>query len=380
MPDIDTLAPPYAPHPAATFPLKTSTASREGAELSRLIGRGCHAALPSLEADAVLRVQLGDAAEADWSSALSLRGSFGTIEIAEGARLLRALSGIDVEQERGADAGRWSWLQSAILGRLSDTPLHCVGMIDFAPADTASDTVTVALSLRTGTHAIQTFARGDAASLLEFMRSSAWQREQQPIAELLNLQFEAAVTVARHTLPAAALRGIAAGDIIVPDSPAFTCGGEGAFRLGALHARVRYDAPGLLTVIALEEKVDSMDVNEYDQADDSVLMALSGEDEPEDGAVPPLADAAAGYGAEAPVAADAAGLDAVPVTIEFELGKVRMPLGELRQLGAGAVLPFEGGSPASVAIVSSGCTLGRGEIVDVNGQLGIRITQWSKTR
>jgi type III secretion protein Q len=297
--------------------------------------------------------------------------------------LLRALCGIDVEQERGADAGRWNWLQSAILGRLSDTPLHCVALIDLAAAETSSgDMVTAALSLRTGTHAIQTFVRGDAASLLEFMRSTAWQREQQPIAELLNLQFEAAVTLARHTLPAAALRGIAAGDIIVPDSPAFTCGGEGAFRLGALHARVRYDAPGLLTVIALEEKVDPMDVNEYDQADDSVLMALSGEDEAEGGATPVAADAvmAAGYGQEASDLAGLGSLDTVPVTIEFELGKVRMPLGELRQLGAGAVLPFEGGSPASVAIVSSGCTLGRGEIVDVNGQLGIRITQWSKTR
>jgi type III secretion protein Q len=380
MPEIDTLAPPYASPPAATFPLTTSAASREGAELSRLIGRGCYTALPSLEADAVLRVQLSNAMEAtkaDWSSALTLHGSFGAIEIAAGARLLRALCGIDVEQERGADAARWTWLQAAILGRLSDTPLHCAAMIDFASGETSSDMETVALSLRTGTHAIQTFARGDAASLLEFMRSSAWQREQQPIAELLNLQFDAAVIVARHTLPAAALRGIAAGDIIVPDSPAFTCGGEGAFRLGAMHARVRYDAPGLLTVIALEEKVDPMDVNEYDQADDSVLMALSGEDEMEDGVASFVSDAAAGFGQEAN---GTAGLDTVPVTIEFELGKVRMPLGELRQLGVGTVLPFDGGSPAAVAIVSSGCTLGRGEIVDVNGQLGIRITQWSKTR
>lgn len=69
-------------------------------------------------------------------------------------------------------------------------------------------------------------------------------------------------------------------------------------------------------------------------------------------------------------------LDSVPVTLSFELGKVSLLLADARTLGRGAVLQFTGGSPASVAIVSGGQTLGRGEIVDVAGQLGIRVTQW----
>jgi type III secretion protein Q len=71
-----------------------------------------------------------------------------------------------------------------------------------------------------------------------------------------------------------------------------------------------------------------------------------------------------------------AGLDAVPVTLGFELGKLALPLGDIRTLGAGTVLLLDGGSPASVAITSAGQALGRGEIVDVAGQLGIRITHW----
>lgn len=70
-------------------------------------------------------------------------------------------------------------------------------------------------------------------------------------------------------------------------------------------------------------------------------------------------------------------IDDVPVNLAFVLGKVRLPVGEVRRLAPGSVVLFKGGSPASVAIVSSGRTLGRGEIVDVDGQLGIRITQWS---
>ena len=69
-------------------------------------------------------------------------------------------------------------------------------------------------------------------------------------------------------------------------------------------------------------------------------------------------------------------LDEVAITLAFELGTVSLQLGEVRTLGRGAVLQLSEGSPASVAIVAGGRTLGRGEIVDVEGQLGIRVTQW----
>ena len=71
-------------------------------------------------------------------------------------------------------------------------------------------------------------------------------------------------------------------------------------------------------------------------------------------------------------------LDSVPVTLSFELGKASLPLADVRTLGQGAVVLFSGGSPASVAIVSAGQTLGYGEIVDVEGRLGIRVTRWGK--
>jgi type III secretion system YscQ/HrcQ family protein len=69
-------------------------------------------------------------------------------------------------------------------------------------------------------------------------------------------------------------------------------------------------------------------------------------------------------------------LDSVPVALSFELGKISLPLAEVRTLGPGGVVLFSGGSPASIAIVSAGQTLGRGEIVEVEGRLGIRVTQW----
>jgi type III secretion protein Q len=64
------------------------------------------------------------------------------------------------------------------------------------------------------------------------------------------------------------------------------------------------------------------------------------------------------------------------VTVDFELGRVRASLTQLQGLTAGTRLPVLDGTPASVAIVCAGRTMGRGEIVDVHGQLGIRIIEW----
>ncbi len=69
-------------------------------------------------------------------------------------------------------------------------------------------------------------------------------------------------------------------------------------------------------------------------------------------------------------------LDLLPLTLSFELGQLRLSLGELRALAPGSVLSCEGGSPAAVAIVARGRRLGLGEAVEVAGQLAIRIVQW----
>lgn len=66
----------------------------------------------------------------------------------------------------------------------------------------------------------------------------------------------------------------------------------------------------------------------------------------------------------------------MPVTLDFTLGHVRTTLAELDTLGAGSVLTLADGSPACVTIGAGGQVLGRGEAVEVDGRLGVRIVQW----
>jgi type III secretion protein Q len=167
----------------------------------------------------------------------------------------------------------------------------------------------------------------------------------------LHLPGNVTVRIARHSMPSGVLATLVAGDIILPQQAYFLANGEGSLRWGGKLARVRYRAPSELIIIDLE---DSMDLPQLDTQDDSAATVL-----------------AAGDGQ-----ADALGLDSMPVTLDFEMGKAQLSLGELRTLAAGAIVLIKGGSPAALTIRSAGSLLGRGELVDVSGQLAIRVTQW----
>lgn len=96
--------------------------------------------------------------------------------------------------------------------------------------------------------------------------------------------------------------------------------------------------------------------------------------EHEDG---PAASAAA-TDAESADGGGEAATRALPVLVEFELGRLEMTLGELAGLQPGYVFPLpafvEG---ANVTIRANGRACGRGELVAVGDTLGVRLVSWS---
>ncbi len=69
-------------------------------------------------------------------------------------------------------------------------------------------------------------------------------------------------------------------------------------------------------------------------------------------------------------------LERLEVELQFELGRVRLPLARLRELETGAVLSLDGDSRQPVSIYVNRQPAGRGEIVRIDDRLGIRITEW----
>ena len=68
------------------------------------------------------------------------------------------------------------------------------------------------------------------------------------------------------------------------------------------------------------------------------------------------------------------GLMNVPVTVTIEVGRARLPLGQLVQLGPGALLELEREAHEPADVLVNGKVVARGEIVTIDDRYGVRIT------
>jgi type III secretion protein Q len=66
-------------------------------------------------------------------------------------------------------------------------------------------------------------------------------------------------------------------------------------------------------------------------------------------------------------------LDGVPVRVQFEIGRVELPLGELRRLGPGSLVPLARMPDRSVDILAHGKRIGLGSLVKIGDSLGVRV-------
>ncbi len=65
----------------------------------------------------------------------------------------------------------------------------------------------------------------------------------------------------------------------------------------------------------------------------------------------------------------------LPVHLSARLATGRIPLGVLRQIGVGSVVPLSTPVGEPARLTAGGAVIGAGEIVDVLGRLGLRLTK-----
>lgn len=68
-----------------------------------------------------------------------------------------------------------------------------------------------------------------------------------------------------------------------------------------------------------------------------------------------------------------ADLEDLPVTLVFELGRTLLPMGEIKRLGPGMIVPLAELKNETVDIIANGKRVGRGEIVRIGESLGVRV-------
>jgi len=151
-----------------------------------------------------------------------------------------------------------------------------------------------------------------------------------------------AIRIGAVRLSLAELKGIEPGDVVFPDvacppGEALVIYGEG-WSHAAKHDRGTVTVAGPRRPLALQ--------------DGGGWMADS------DAAAPP-----------------AERLDQLLVTLVFELGRSELPLAAVQGLAPGAVIPLGRNPGEAVDIVANGRRIGRGEIVRIEDELGVRVVR-----
>jgi type III secretion system YscQ/HrcQ family protein len=176
-------------------------------------------------------------------------------------------------------------------------------------------------------------------------------------ARLAGLSVEVSVERARTFLEARALEELEEGDAVVFDGEGAESGAEGAWSawlvLGAYAARAEVRVDGHVVVREEFRRV---------AADASTARAATARETNMDATETKRADRTAV-------------LAAAPIEVIAEVGRILLRGDEVLGLAPGAVLRLDGARSTRVALRVAGEIWAEGELVDVDGELGVRVTK-----
>ena len=72
--------------------------------------------------------------------------------------------------------------------------------------------------------------------------------------------------------------------------------------------------------------------------------------------------------------------DSLPVKLQFIAGETEVPFGELSRIVDGYVFDLRQAAQGHVEIRANGKTIGNGELVEVDGRVGVRILKCTELR
>ncbi|MFJ5336998.1 type III secretion system cytoplasmic ring protein SctQ [Pectobacterium sp. CHL-2024] len=186
-----------------------------------------------------------------------------------------------------------------------------------------------------------------------------WHRQRRALPAGMAIAIP--LTLADAVLPLSALCRLRTGDLILPNRPWFTPSGEGMLSVGTLRLRGTLQltelAPYTFTVTVTDMETVSMPPSATDtmladpHSEISVLELAPTSDNVTEN-LPPL-----------------------PVTLHLRCGSLTMTLTELQHLASGSVLTLRDVVPGQAWLYHGDIALASGDLVDVEGRLGLQITQ-----
>lgn len=194
----------------------------------------------------------------------------------------------------------------------------------------------------------------DAVWLALFSRAD-WHHQRRALPAGMTIAIP--LTLAEAVLPLSALRRLRTGDLILPNRPWFTPSGEGTLSSGTLRLRGTLQLTALAPYTFTVTDMETVSM----PATDTMLAA-------------PHSDASA---LEFTPMSDnvTENLPPLPVSLHIRCGSLTMTLAELQHLASGSVLTLRDVVPGQAWLYHGDIALASGDLVDVEGRLGLQITQ-----
>ncbi|WP_248465885.1 type III secretion system cytoplasmic ring protein SctQ [Pectobacterium versatile] len=202
---------------------------------------------------------------------------------------------------------------------------------------------------------VRSWMQAADAVWLELFSRADWHHQRRALPAGMAIAIP--LTLADAVLPLSALRRLRTGDLILPNRPWFTPSGEGTLSSSSLRLR------GTLQLTALAPYTFTVtDMETVSMPATDTMLAV------------PHSDASA---LEFTPMSDnvTENLPPLPVTLHIRCGSLTMTLAELQHLASGSVLTLRDVAPGQAWLYHGDIALASGDLVDVEGLLGLQITQ-----
>ncbi|WP_337013841.1 type III secretion system cytoplasmic ring protein SctQ [Pantoea sp. AS142] len=182
--------------------------------------------------------------------------------------------------------------------------------------------------------------------LAHWLKQPGWQRSQSTLPD--TLVYSQPLVLGRTTLHMPQLQALRAGDVLVPPVSYFLPDGQGSLILAGQQLHGELQLPHHFLLNHMESTaLDPYAADEFDAVSQPEIVATDEKTQ----------------------------LASLPLSLEVRCGRTRLTLGELQQLQAGSVLTLANVTPGEAGLYHGDTLIAHGELVDVEGHLGLQLTR-----
>lgn len=184
------------------------------------------------------------------------------------------------------------------------------------------------------------------SGLAHWLKQPGWQKSHSTLPD--TLVYSQPLVLGRIILHTPQLQALSTGDVLVPPVSYFIPDGQGSLILAGqqLHGELQLPQHFLLTHME-STALDPYAADEFDAVSQPETLTTDENTQ----------------------------LASLPLSLEVRCGRTRLMLGELQQLQAGSVLTLNNVTPGEAGLYHGDTLIAHGELVDVEGHLGLQLTR-----